>query len=51
MKEELKKITKGEYETPTSEKRKFGTIVFAAIDVPVADVHNLLSNVSKYNKG
>ncbi|CAI9289453.1 unnamed protein product [Lactuca saligna] len=47
VKEELKKITKGEYETPSSEKRKFGTIVFAAIDVPVADVHNLLSNIAE----
>ncbi|KAL4592202.1 hypothetical protein LXL04_005189 [Taraxacum kok-saghyz] len=46
--EELKKITKGEYEiqTPTSEKRKFGTIVFAAIDVPISDVHILLSNIA-----
>ncbi|XP_024970933.1 tRNA ligase 1 isoform X2 [Cynara cardunculus var. scolymus] len=45
--EQLKRITKGEYTTPTSEKRKFGTIVFAAIDVPVADILNLLSNISK----
>lgn len=47
VKEELKKITKGEYETPTTEKKKFGTIVFAAIDVPVTDIHNLLSNISE----
>lgn len=47
MLEQLKRIIKGEYETPISEKRKFGTIVFAAIDVQVADVHNLLSSVSR----
>ena len=45
--EQLKRIMKGEYITPISEKRKFGTIVFAAIDVHVADVHNLISNVSR----
>lgn len=45
--EQLKKIMKGEYVTPVSEKRKFGTIVFAAIDVPVADIHTLLSNISE----
>ncbi|KAJ9546068.1 hypothetical protein OSB04_025775 [Centaurea solstitialis] len=44
---QLKRITKGEYTTPTSEKRKFGTIVFAAIDVPVADICDLLSNIAK----
>ncbi|KAK9079407.1 hypothetical protein SSX86_001078 [Deinandra increscens subsp. villosa] len=44
---QLKKIMKGEYVTPISEKRKFGTIVFAAIDVPVVDVHNLLSHISE----
>ncbi|XP_071698665.1 tRNA ligase 1-like isoform X2 [Rutidosis leptorrhynchoides] len=42
--EQLKRIIKREYVTPTSDKRKF---VFAAIDVNAADVHNLLSNVSK----
>ncbi|KAK1429516.1 hypothetical protein QVD17_11725 [Tagetes erecta] len=47
--EQLKRIMKGEYVTPISEKRKFGTIVFAAIDVPVADVHNLLSSISENN--
>ncbi|XP_076937980.1 tRNA ligase 1-like [Bidens hawaiensis] len=45
--EQLKRIMKGEYVTPVSEKRKFGTIVFAAIDVPVTDVHNLLSRISE----
>ncbi|GJZ07021.1 tRNA ligase 1 isoform X1 [Tanacetum coccineum] len=45
--EQLKKIMKGEYITPISEKRKFGTIVFAAIDVHVADIRNLLSNISE----
>ncbi|KAJ0752193.1 putative tRNA ligase 1 [Helianthus annuus] len=47
--EQLKRIMKGEYVTPISEKSKFGTIVFAAIDVPVADLHNLLSNISEEN--
>ncbi|XP_071701268.1 tRNA ligase 1 [Rutidosis leptorrhynchoides] len=44
--EQLKRIMKGEYVTPISEKRKFGPIVFAAIDITPADVHNLLSSVS-----
>ncbi|XP_076947085.1 tRNA ligase 1-like [Bidens hawaiensis] len=47
--EQLKRIMKGEYVTPVSEKRKFGTVVFAAIDVPVTDVHNLLSHISENN--
>ncbi|KAD4384472.1 hypothetical protein E3N88_24640 [Mikania micrantha] len=45
--EQLKRIMRGEYVTPISEKRKFGTVVFAAINVHVADVYNLLSHVSE----
>lgn len=45
--DELKAVAKGEYSTPTTEKRKFGTIVFAAVTMPVTEIHDLLDNVSK----
>nr|XP_043613270.1 tRNA ligase 1 [Erigeron canadensis] len=47
--DQLKGIMKGEYVTPISEKRNFGTIVYAAIDVPIFEVQNLLSNISENN--
>ncbi len=47
MVEQLKKIAKGDYATPDTEKRKFGTIVFAAVDLPVTEIQTLLDNVCK----
>ncbi|RVX22844.1 tRNA ligase 1 [Vitis vinifera] len=32
-----KSIAKGDYPTPGTEKRKFGTIVFAAVSLPVTE--------------
>lgn len=45
--EQLKKIAKGDYATPDTEKRKFGTIVFAAVDLPPMQIESLLDNVCK----
>ncbi|GAA0168799.1 aminoacyl-tRNA synthetase [Lithospermum erythrorhizon] len=40
--EQLKAIAKGEYSTPSSERRKFGAIVYAAVTLPVSEIHGLL---------
>jgi hypothetical protein len=45
--EQLKKIASGDYMTPDTEKRKFGAIVFAAVDLPVTEIQSLLNNVCK----
>ncbi|KAG7533211.1 hypothetical protein ISN45_Aa08g008490 [Arabidopsis thaliana x Arabidopsis arenosa] len=42
VREELKKIAKGEYKPPSSEKTKNGSIIFAAINLPATQVHSLL---------
>ena len=44
--EQLKIIAKGDYLTPSTEKRKFGTIAFAAVSLPVTEVQGLLTDVS-----
>lgn len=46
--EQLKKIAKGDYKTPISERRKSATIVFAAVSLPVQEIQNLLDTVSEY---
>ncbi|KAG2260142.1 hypothetical protein Bca52824_079436 [Brassica carinata] len=46
VREELKRIAKGEYKPPSSEKTKHGSIVFAAINLPVTQVHSLLEKVA-----
>ncbi|XVE59773.1 hypothetical protein DITRI_Ditri05aG0074000 [Diplodiscus trichospermus] len=45
--EQLRKIAKGEYTIPSTEKRKLGTIVFAAVDLPLAEISSLVDEVSK----
>ena len=45
--EQLRNIAKGDYTPPDTEKRKFGTIVFAALSLPVTEVQGVLKNVSK----
>ncbi|KAF6134724.1 hypothetical protein GIB67_002125 [Kingdonia uniflora] len=47
--EQLKIVAKGDYATPSSEKRKFGNIVFAAVTLPVKDVKNLLDSLAQKN--
>ncbi|XP_073144502.1 tRNA ligase 1 [Henckelia pumila] len=44
--ERLKAIAKGEYAAPSTEKRRFGTIVFAAVSLPVSEILNLLENLN-----
>jgi len=46
VREELKTIAKGDYKPPSSEKRKHGSIVFAAINLPATQVHSLLEKVT-----
>ncbi|KAJ9698200.1 hypothetical protein PVL29_007335 [Vitis rotundifolia] len=47
--EQLKSIAKGDYPTPGTEKRKFGTIVFAAVNLPVTEIQSLLANLAEKN--
>ncbi|XP_022157928.1 tRNA ligase 1 [Momordica charantia] len=47
--EQLKKIAKGDYKTPISERRKSATIVFAAVSLPVQEIQNLLDTLGKKN--
>ncbi|CAN8311589.1 unnamed protein product [Cochlearia groenlandica] len=49
VQEELKRIAKGEYRPPSSEKSKHGSIVFAAINLPVTQVHSLLEKLAAEN--
>ncbi|KAJ4725978.1 putative RNA ligase [Melia azedarach] len=44
--EQLRLIAKGEYKAPSTEKRKFGTIVFAAVSLPVTEIQSLLDNLA-----
>lgn len=44
--EQLKKVASGDYTVPSTEKRKLGTIVFAAVSLPVTHIQNLLNDVS-----
>jgi len=43
--EQLRNIAKGDYTPPDTEKRTFGTIVFAALSIPVIEIQDLLNNV------
>ncbi|VYS45357.1 unnamed protein product [Arabidopsis thaliana] len=49
VREELKTIAKGDYKPPSSEKRKHGSIVFAAINLPATQVHSLLEKLAAAN--
>lgn len=44
--EKLRLVAKGEHQTVSTEKRKFGVIVFAAVSVPGTNILSLLKNVS-----
>lgn len=43
--EQLRNIATGDYTPPDTEKRKFGAIVFAALSLPVKEIHGVLNNV------
>ncbi|KAH9292109.1 hypothetical protein KI387_042695, partial [Taxus chinensis] len=43
--EDLRAIAKGEYEIPSTEKRKLGTIVFAAVSLVAEEVKSLLDKI------
>ncbi|XP_040991726.1 tRNA ligase 1 [Juglans microcarpa x Juglans regia] len=45
--EELKKIAKGDYSTPDTEKRKFGNIVYAAVDLPLTEFQSVLDDLAQ----
>ncbi|XP_048324076.2 tRNA ligase 1 isoform X1 [Ziziphus jujuba] len=45
--EQLTKIAKGGYQTPDTGKRKFGSIVYAAVSLPVIEIKGLLDNLAE----
>ncbi|KAK4440773.1 tRNA ligase 1 [Sesamum alatum] len=45
--EQLRAIAKGEYTAPSTEKRRFGAIVFAAVSLPVSDILSLLEDLGQ----
>ncbi|KAI9076204.1 hypothetical protein K1719_041902 [Acacia pycnantha] len=47
--EQLRNIAKGDYTPPDTEKRKFGTIAFAALSLPVTEIHGVLKNIASNN--
>ncbi|KAL9252533.1 tRNA ligase 1-like protein [Drosera capensis] len=47
--EQLKEVAKGDFSTPSAERKKLGTIFFAAVSLPVSEVQNLITNISKTN--
>ncbi|PIA38648.1 hypothetical protein AQUCO_02700102v1 [Aquilegia coerulea] len=47
--EQLRAVAKGGSATPSTEKRKFGTIVFAAVTLPVTEMKTLLESLSQTN--
>ncbi|GAB2286863.1 hypothetical protein Dimus_021252 [Dionaea muscipula] len=47
--EQLKEVAKGDYSTPSTERKKLGSIVFAAVTLPVTEIHNLLTNICQKN--
>ncbi|KAK8645408.1 hypothetical protein V6N13_119238 [Hibiscus sabdariffa] len=48
--EQLRKIAKGDYTVPSTEKKKkLGTVVFAAVNLPVAEIKGLLDKLSGMN--
>ncbi|KAG9443459.1 hypothetical protein H6P81_014799 [Aristolochia fimbriata] len=49
--EQLRTVAKGEYKAPaTTEKRKFGNIVFCAVTLPVMEIKGLLNKLGQSNK-
>ncbi|KAJ0083774.1 hypothetical protein Patl1_30766 [Pistacia atlantica] len=44
--EQLRLVARGEHETLSTEKRKSGAIVFAAVSLPVTEIQSLLKNLS-----
>ncbi|XAR59778.1 hypothetical protein NMG60_11015745 [Bertholletia excelsa] len=47
--EQLRTVAKGDYRAPSTEKRRFGNIVFAAVSLPVIEVQSLLDNLAGKN--
>ncbi|KAH7862977.1 hypothetical protein Vadar_011746 [Vaccinium darrowii] len=47
--QQLRSIVKGDYKMPSTEKRKFGNIVFAAVSLPVNEIRSLLDNLAAKN--
>ncbi|XP_059626746.1 tRNA ligase 1 [Cornus florida] len=45
--EQLRTIAKGGYSVPSAEKRKLGTIVFAAVSLSVSEIHSLLNKLAE----
>ncbi|KAK2967190.1 hypothetical protein RJ640_022446, partial [Escallonia rubra] len=46
--EQLRAIAKGDYRTPST-KKKIGPVIFAAVNLPVEEIHDLLGNLAQSN--
>ncbi|KAK3027342.1 hypothetical protein RJ639_041583 [Escallonia herrerae] len=46
--EQLRAIAKGDYKTPST-KKKIGPVIFAAVNLPVEEIHDLLGNLAQSN--
>ncbi|XP_024026356.1 tRNA ligase 1 isoform X1 [Morus notabilis] len=49
--EQLRKIAKGEYKTPVSGKRAFGTIAYAAVSLPATEIKSRFDELVRKNPG
>ncbi|XP_051134259.1 tRNA ligase 1 [Andrographis paniculata] len=49
--EQLKTISKGEYVAPSTEKRRLGSITYAAVSLPVSEILTLLHNLGAKDSG
>ncbi|KAK1285683.1 hypothetical protein QJS10_CPB20g00322 [Acorus calamus] len=47
VQEQLRKVAKGEYTIPSTERRKFGNITFAAISLPIVGIKSLLKELAE----
>ncbi|KAL0369703.1 UNVERIFIED_CONTAM: tRNA ligase 1 [Sesamum angustifolium] len=45
--EQLRAIAKGDYGAPSTEKRRFGAIVFAAVSLPISEILSLLEDLGQ----
>ncbi|XP_058202693.1 tRNA ligase 1-like [Rhododendron vialii] len=45
--EQLRSVVKGDYKMPSTQKRKSGNIIFAAVSLPVNEIRSLLDNLAE----
>lgn len=47
--EQLRSVVKGDYKMPSTQKRKSGNIIFAAVSLPINEIRSLLDNLAEKN--